>query len=649
MENNMTNSAQANLSLRMKIRRTLGVALAWGALLPGLCLGQRQMERLDRGVVAVPQTNGTCVVSWRLLVNDPEDVRFNLYREEEGGQPAKLNATPIDGPTFFIDTAFPAGRACAYSVRPVTGGGERAADGAFTVAVDAPRGYLEIALQRREGYKASDGSVGDLDGDGQYELVLMQASRPRDNSHAGETDPPILQGYEFDGTLLWEINLGRNIREGAHYTQFMVYDLDGDGRAEIVCKTADGTVDGAGKTIGDAAADWRNRSGYILKGPEFLTVFDGRTGAALATTAYIPPRHPDTLEPTSEQLKAMWGDGYGNRMDRFLACVAYLDGKRPSVVVCRGYYTRSVLAAWDWRDGALTTRWVFDSDAGAPGNRGYRGQGNHNLSVADVDGDGRDEIVYGAMVVDDNGTGLHSTGLGHGDALHVGDLDPERPGLEIFMPQENVNGNGGIGASFRDARTGTLLWTTPAKKDVGRAMAADIDPRHPGAECWALNSGTLYTAKGAPIGDRPGSVNFGIWWTGGLLRDLLDHRGAEREWHGAVMRWNWEQAREETVWEDPDTRSNNWTKGNPVLSGDLFGDWREEMIWRTADGAALRLYTTPHPTRHRIATLMHDPQYRLAIAWQNVAYNQPPHPGFFLGEGMAPPPRPRIVLPPERP
>jgi rhamnogalacturonan endolyase len=312
-------------------------------------LPPRQMENLGRGLVAVNQGSGKVYVGWRLLGTDPDGIAFNLYRVSGNGKPVRRNSVPLTATTDFADTDVDLTQPVSYFVRSVRDGREDAPSARFTLPANAPeRPYLSIPLQTPEGYLPNDASAADLDGDGEYDIVLHQAGRGRDNSQNGETDPPILQGYKRDGTLLWTINLGKNIREGAHYTQFMVYDLDGDGRAEIVCKTADGTTDGTGAVIGDTKADYRNPSGRILSGPEFLTVFDGRTGKALATTKYIPGRHPDTENPTGDQLKAVWGDNYGNRGDRFLACVAYLDGVRPSVVMCRGYYTRTVLAAWDW-------------------------------------------------------------------------------------------------------------------------------------------------------------------------------------------------------------------------------------------------------------------------------------------------------------
>ncbi len=292
---------------------------------------QRYMEKLGRGVVAIHQGGGRVYVGWRMLGTDPETIAFNLYRSTGGGTPVKLNGQPITQSTNYVDNAVDLSRTNSYFVRPVLNGQEQAASESAEVW---SQNYLSIGLQTPSGYRPNDASVGDLDGDGRYDIVLHQTGRGADNARAGNTNEPILEAYKTDGTLLWRINLGKNIREGAHYTQFMVYDLDSDGKAEVACKTADGTVDGVGNVIGDANADWVNGDGKILDGPEFFTIFDGQSGAALATTDYIPPRGD----------VGGWGgiggnggnDRNGNRVDRFLACVAYLDGVRPSVVMCRG-------------------------------------------------------------------------------------------------------------------------------------------------------------------------------------------------------------------------------------------------------------------------------------------------------------------------
>jgi rhamnogalacturonan endolyase len=621
--------------------RLKGLGVIVGVMVSAAVLGQRYMEDIGRGVVAVRQDEKKVFVSWRLLVNDPGDVAFNIYRITDG-KSLKLNKKPVADVTFFVDEAADLSKSNEWFVRAIADKKEQAASKTFSMAANIVAGqYLTVPLKTPEGYTPNDGSVGDLDGDGEYELVIHMTGKAHDNSHKGITDEPILHAYKRDGTLLWSINLGKNIREGAHYTQFIVYDLDGDGKAEVACKTADGTRDGKGTAIGDGNANYVNADGYILKGPEYLTIFDGVTGAALATTRYIPARHPDTENPTTEQLKEVWGDGYGNRMDRFLACVAYLDGERPSLIMARGYYTRTVLAAWNWRGGKLSSVWAFDSDASEE-NRAFRGQGNHNLSVGDVDGDGKDEIIYGACVIDDTGKGLYSTTLGHGDALHFSDLDPDRPGLEVFDIQERFDD---AGAHFRDAKTGEILWKKPSVKagddgeGPGRGNSFDIDPRYKGAESWVrgANITGLFNAKGEKIAEKePGVCNFAVWWDGDLLRELLDKN--------VISKWDWRNSTLQPLLTAEECTSNNGTKATPVLSADLFGDWREEVIWRTHDNTALHIYTTTIPTSYRFATLMQDPVYRLGIVWQNVAYNQPPHVGYYLGEGMKKPSLPAVKL-----
>jgi hypothetical protein len=404
----------------------------------------------------------------------------------------------------------------------------------------------------------------------------------------------------------------------------MVYDFDGDGRAEVMCKTADGTRSGTNQVIGSSSADHRNSGGYILSGPEYLTVFNGQNGAVLATTNYVPGRGN----------VGDWGDTYGNRVDRFLAGVAYLDGQRPSAIFSRGYYTRAVIAAWDYRNGSLTQRWVFDSNAS--GNGAYAGQGNHNLSIADVDQDGRQEIIFGAATIDDNGARMYVSGLGHGDALHVGDFIPSRSGLEIWGIHESSNQ---LGADLRDARTGARIFATPNNNGAegpGRGVAADIWSGNAGAEYWGSgpNMGNLRNSSGGNIGRNPGSANFLAWWDADTVRELLDGNHVDKYGTSSDTR----------LLTADGTTSNNGTKSTPALSGDLFGDWREEVVLRTTNNSALRIYTTTNVASNRIYTLLHDPQYRVAIAWQNTAYNQPPHPGFFIGASMPTPPTPNIVL-----
>jgi autotransporter-associated beta strand protein len=615
-------------------------------LTTALCLfsleasAQRQMEKLGRGVVAI-RTNSTSVyVGWRMTGTDPADIGFNLYRSTAGGTAVQLT-TNQTRTTDFVDTHANLALANSYFVRPVTNGVEQAASASFTLVANAPANpYLSIPLQVPAGgttpdgvaytYSANDCSVGDVDGDGEYEMIVKwDPSNSKDNSQSGYTGDVYLDAYKLDGTMLWRIDLGKNIRAGAHYTQFMVYDLDGDGKAEVACKTAPGTIDGQGNYVlmpgDDPTADYRNSSGYILSGPEYLTIFNGQTGAAMVTTNYNPPRGN----------VSSWGDSYGNRVDRFLACIAYVDGVRPTLVMCRGYYTRTVLAAWNWRDGQLTNIWTFDSNN--PGNSGYAGQGNHSLSVADVDHDGKDEIIYGACAINHDGTGLYTTGLGHGDAEHVSDLNPDRPGLEVWDVHETPSGYSA--GEMHDARTGQILFGFAATTDTGRGMAAHIDSAHRGFQMWSANTAGIYDDHGALISaNKPSSDNFAIWWDGTVDRDLLDGSNNDGGSTGSPHIDRWTGSGTTSLLSATGCYANNSTKATPGLTADILGDWREEAIWRTADSSALRIYVSTIPATNRFYTFMHDPRYRLSVALQNVAYNQPPHTGFYIGEGMFPPP-----------
>lgn len=577
----------------------------------------RQVEGLDRGVVSVHTGSGN-LVSWRWLGTDPGNVSFNVYR---GG--TKVNSTPITGSTNYFHSGAP--NSADYTVRAIVDGVEQ---GDSVHAIQFRSGYKDVPITPPAGgdgytYEANDASVGDLDGDGALDFVLKwQPTNAKDNSQSGVTGNTIIDGIKMDGTRLWRIDLGRNIRSGAHYTQFQVYDYDGDGKAEVAMKTADGTRDGTGAVIGSASADHRNSGGYVLSGPEFLTMFNGQTGKAMQTVDYVPARGN----------VASWGDSYGNRVDRFLAGTAYLDGERPSLIMARGYYTRSVIAAWDWRNGQFTRRWTFDTNSSTNTGKGYDGQGNHSLSIADVDADGKDEIVYGAMTVDDNGHGLWTTKLGHGDAGHVGDLNPSRSGLEYFKVSEDSSKPG---SWMADARTGQILWQTASGSDNGRGVSADIHAGSAGAESWSAADTTLRSAGGASLGREPSSINFVNWWDGDTTRELLD--GTRIDKYGT--------SGDTRLLTGASVASNNGTKATPALSGDILGDWREEVVWRTADNTALRIYSTPHETSTKITTLLHDPMYRVALAWQNTAYNQPPHPSFHIGSGMATAPRPTVYAP----
>ena len=589
-------------------------------------------EKLSRGLIGIPTEEGM-YFSWRMTLEDAAGLQFDLYRSSGGGAEVKLNKEPIDRTSDFLDRTVDYTVDNRWTLKATTGevaiwtrlkGEER--NPYLSVPVCKPEDG-EIAGESFT-YTANDCSVGDLDGDGEYEIILKwspsNSKRPPQRGFTGNT---YLDAYKMDGTRLWRIDLGPNVRSGAATTNFLVFDFDGDGCAEICCKTGDGTVDGLGHRIGDAQVDWRTWDkksptyGKIVNGPEYLTVFEGRTGKELDSKEYIPTRYP--LDGWGGVGGNCGNDNTGGRSDRFTAGVAFLDGKTPSPVMVRGWYGRTVVAAWTFTNGALKHTWTFDS--AAPGWETYSGMGNHSVTVADFDGDGCDEICVGAMTVDHDGKGLFTTGLRHGDALHAGRFIPSRQGMQVFGVHENEGDNEIVkrtpAVAMFDGATGEIIWQDGLGQDAGRGVAADIDPRYDGAECWCNIGGLRRGDTGEIISNRkPDSCNFTIYWDADPLAELLDHV--------SISKWNWNAESTDLLLKAEGVVSNNGTKGNPCLSGDILGDWREEVIWPSEDQTELRIYSTTIPAVDRRATWMNDRQYRLAIAWQNVAYNQPPHPSF---------------------
>lgn len=585
-------------------------------------------ERLNRGLVAIHQGEKGVYLSWRLLKNDPEDIAFNIYRNEQ-----KITVKPITKSTNYVDSG--GNQKSKYKVTPISKGIELDSSQLITTQKHqfkeirlSPPTPFSVPGRGKVNYRPGEASVGDLDGDGEYELVLKWDGVTKDVSQNGFTCPTIFEALKLSGESLWRIQLGLNIRAGAHYTPFLVFDLDGDGIAEVALRTSDGTVDGSGRILGKKDQDYRDSNGRLLRAPEYLTVFNGRTGSALYSTEFEPARGK----------VSSWGDNYGNRSERHLACVAYLDGLNPSIVMGRGYYRanpgRTSVAAWDFSKGKLKQRWKFDT-LNHPELDKFIGQGTHSIAAGDVDQDGKDEILYGAMAIDNDGQPLYSTNFGHGDAHHFSDLDPSKPLLEFFMPHENAEPGKIPGVSFRDARTGSVLWSIPVERraDIGRAACADIYDGSPGAEAWMSGSSKqwgkkyakmLFNCQGKVIGPAPHTLpNFFVWWDGDPTREILN-----KNWIAKYDPTAQGALRKLLIAEG--CKSINGSKATPVISADIFGDWREEVIWVARDELSLRIFTTTIPTGYKLPTLMHDRIYRLSVAWQNVAYNQPPHPSFDL-------------------
>ncbi|WP_088105180.1 FIMAH domain-containing protein [Halalkalibacter urbisdiaboli] len=599
----------------------------------------QQVEWLDRGVIALKSEDGI-FISWRLLADEyDQDVKFNVYRNGE-----KLNDAPL-AVTNFVDTdGTPSD---TFTVETLVNGKSTEKNDRSVAEKD----YLSIPLQKPKGgttatgdytYSSNDASVGDLDGDGEYEVIVLW--RPSNSMMALEdviTGPTIFDAYKLDGTLLWRMDMGMNLTSGPQYHQFVVGDMDGNGKSEFLIKSADGTtVYGATNgvydsskvisVIGDPNADWVNDGGHVVDGPEYISVFNGETGKVIDTIDFAFP-----VEKVKGDGGTSWGDAFYNRSDRFLSGLAYLNGSTPSAIYGRGYYERTAFAAYSLVDGELIEEWTFDSDEAGRGES----LGNHNLAVGDLDNDGFDEIVAGSLTLDHDGTILYAMDgeMGrvqgsHGDALHVGAFDPEREGLHVFGVREEPEV---ASLEYHDGATGETLQAFYAYKDAGRGVAANITSS-PGYEFWGTGGSTVETGGGVynvqghveadSFRDIGLPVNFVTYWDGDLLHELLDGT--------TITKYDETTGEANLIRNFEGVVSNNGTKANPTLQADILGDWREEVIYRTPDDSELRIFSTTIPTEYRLYTFMHDPVYRMGIAWQNTTYNQPPHISFYLGEDI---------------
>lgn len=708
---------------------------------------KEQLEKLNRGLIAIATKEGV-FLGWRMLLEEVSGYTatgmsgtdYVVYKNGVRLALVTDSTNYIDREGTLQDT---------YSVAAVSSDGTEAA-ACKAVSVN-PNEYIEIPMQVPEGgvtpageaytYSANDMSVGDADGDGEYEFfVKWDPSNSHDVSGKGYTGKCFIDCYKLSGRLLWRLDMGVNIRAGAHYTQFMVYDFDGDGKAEMSVKTAPGTcmtvyneeggvqsrkfitlpeADAAsGVTHEDnyvcSAADYyehivklfqgwheleevksgqwpatleecfqiekrydyplkaqdaaaladyfidvyaparspknelRKFEGFIYEGPEYLTMFGG-DGEELETIPFPHPREDDGLR---------WGD-YAlrriepcNRVDRFLSGVAYLDGERPYLIICRGYYTRTTIVAYDFFERKHRVRFDIDSghvqmnnpfwaepheaEGADPVYGCLAGQGNHSLSTADVDGDGCQEIIYGAAVIDHDGSVLYSSRgklpdgrdakFGHGDAMHVAVIDPDRPGFQIFNVFEGAKA-APYGWALRDAETGEPFFGEYAETDLGRCMIGDVNPDVRGLCVWVKE---MYDCKGNKLPDKVLGTNQSIRFAADLSTQITDGVDYIHEKHCGVVNDNTHGI----LLKPEGTLTNNGTKGNPCLVADIFGDFREELLLRTEDSSAIRIYTSLEMTAHKLFTLMHDTMYRTGIAWQNNCYNQPCYTKFYYASDM---------------
>ena len=663
----------------------------------------RAMEKLDRGVVATKIDNGN-LVSWRRLGTEPADTVFTLYRNKD-----KIAEGAI---TNYVDEQGTTG-----DMYTVVANGE--------MSKPAPvweNGYLDIPLHdtptsdviqmdRNGVYKGSytpgDSEYGDLDGDGQYEIVMLwNPADAKDAASGGRTGKVFVDAYKLDGTFMWRIDMGFNIRAGQHDTMLNVADFDGDGRAEVMLRTADGTIDGTGVMLGDTSkgesyeSSWAAlNGGKNLQGPLYVTVFDGETGKALDSIDYYVNNIAG-----SQSVSLSFGDDFGNRSERYNSTIAWLHPEYPSAVFARGYYFgknistpngRTSCAAYSFRNGKLTMDWGFDSNDSKW--LGYHGQGNHQIEAGDVDGDGKDEIFYGALTWDDDGSVLWCTYQEHGDAMHLGDFDPTKEGLEWMKVYEDYgadspvfdlkgealspfvtsntifkNSAGAVaagapedrhmwGSSLQNAKTGEFYQIHNGIKDTGRGMIGNIGYKDKWFVMWGAGSSGYWDNEGNELPDLKAAMNGRIFWDGDLQDELQDHNGAGKEIN--VTKWNDDTNQWDKIFEGEGSHSINSTKGNPNVQADLFGDWREEIVsyavvgedttrekmeidgdWNqkvevemtsTVYQYALRIFETPYPTDYNFYTLAHDDIYRNSSACNSNCYNQPPHISWYMNDHIA--------------
>jgi rhamnogalacturonan endolyase len=606
-----------------------GGAGAGGATGGTIVSGKREMESLDRGVIAINQGGGKIYVGWRLFGLDPGSVGFNVYRSTAGAAAVKLNASPITATTDYVDSGADVSKSNAYYVTAVVGGAEQDPSAAYTLAANAPaQQYLSIPL-KDGGLNYAQANVGDLDGDGQYELVVKwsQSANVDPGSHTTATAIVHVDAYKLDGTFLWRVDLGWNLESGSDFTPLLVYDVDGDGKAEVITKTAEGTKDGTGVTIGDTdgdgKTDYRNSDGRVLSGPEFMSVFRGTDGKELIRTNWIP-----------RGSVSDWGDSTGNRSCRQQMGIAYLDGAHPSIIMSRGVYAYQVVQAWDYRGGALTKLWAWDN--GGKGQSGEWYSSAQCLRMGDANGDGYDEVLKGPSAIDHTGKTLWDEKLikGHGDYFHIGVLNPARSGLQIFRILEAAQDNG---VAMLDAATGTVLWGKTIAGDASRGYASHIDSRQKGVQCWAgqINDDLLnYDGSVICNGTSPSKGDHWapIWWESDLTRSITDEFSGNDGVH--INKWNGASCSLTEL-----MKTGSGTRITQTIA-DILGDWREELVIGLPN--EVRVYTTTIPATNRLYTLMHNPMYRLNVGQSAQRNFGTSLPDYYLGTGMTTPPTPDI-------